>query len=63
MILGVLRRIGEPARVRATPFGRDCPGDSTCLYADADELNHRCVLGSGSALKPVFRDTNWIITS
>ena len=56
----VLKKIGVPAKVRAAPYGRDCPGEG-CLAAESDEPNHRCPLGQSIAGDPVFTEADWIV--
>jgi hypothetical protein len=60
LIIRTAARTGIPAKVRAAPLGRDCPGDQSCPCADPEEPNHRCMLGSTYSPSPVFVPSDWI---
>jgi hypothetical protein len=57
LIFETVERIGFDAKVRAIPFGRDCPGAS-CFVAFDD--SHRCRLGSADSIHPTPVESDWV---
>ena len=61
VVLDAIRKVGVPAKVRAAPHGRDCPGAGCDLLAISDKPPAVCAVGDIASCDAVLTDEDWLV--